>query len=207
MYTYTSKEHAVRERMNEIIEEAVHEERERAMAMAALSETMIRQMASQLMLKNGEEMEKLNNAWAEKRAEQNVRYKEKVDLIKERDDEIKQLKEEIKHKDALIKQLKKIIMHATGPGLFALWFKENIEETDELTPLDELNEDWDNYCDEIGISSKQRLEKKDFKSELCKQQEKTEYGIALGPNAKEPGINGTNRKPLFNFKVIEVEDE
>ena len=198
MYTYTSKEHAVRERMNEIIEEAVHEERERAMAMAALSETMIRQMASQLMLKNGEEMEKLNNAWAEKRAEQNVRCKEKVD-------EIKQLKEEIKHKDALIKQLKKIIMHATGPGLFALWFKENIEETDELTPLDELNEDWDNYCDEIDAPEYQRLEKKDFKSELCKRQEKTEYGLHIGPNAKKPGINGTNRKPLFNFKIIEKE--
>ena len=96
-------------------------------------------------------------------------------------------------------------MHATGPGLFALWFKENIEETDELTPLDELNEDWNNYCDEIGISSKQRLEKKDFKSELCKQQEKTEYGLHIGPNAKKPAINGTNRKPLFNFKIIEKE--
>ena len=97
--------------------------------------------------------------------------------------------------------------YQTSNDLFANWFEENIEETDELTPLDELNEDWDNYCDEIGISSKQRLEKKDFKSELCKQQEKTEYGIVLGPNAKKPGVNGTNRKPLFNFKVIEVEDE
>ena len=139
---YTSKEGS--DRMNEIREKA-----------ARLS----RQMSSQLRQIHEEEMEKLNNAWAEKRAEQKVRYKEKVDLIKERDDEIKQLKEENK-------QLKKITMHATGPGLFALWFKENIEETDELTPLDELNEDWDNYCDEIGISSKQRLEKKDFKSEL-----------------------------------------
>ena len=171
---YTSKEGS--DRMNEIREKA-----------ARLS----RQMSSQLMQIHEEEMEKLNNAWAEKRAEQNVRCKEKVD-------EIKQLKEEIK-------QLKKITMHATGPGLFALWFKENIEETDELTPLDELHEDWDSYCDEIGIPSKQRLEKKDFKSELCKQQEKTEYGITLGPNAKKPGINGTNRKPKFNFKIIEEE--
>ena len=179
---YTSDEEA-RVRMNEIIEKGEKESR---------------QKSSQLMQIHGGEMEKLNNEWAEKRAAWNVRYKEKVDLIKERDDEIKQLKEEIK-------QLKKITMHATGPGLFALWFKENIEETDELTPLDELWWPWDNYCDEIDAPEYQRLEKKDFKSELCKRQEKTEYGLHIGPNAKKPGINGTNRKPLFNFKIIEKE--
>jgi len=87
--------------------------------------------------------------------------------------------------------------------IFMNWFEDCLVETDEFCAFDELYEDWDSYCDEIGIPAKQKPEKKEIKSSLIKLQEKTEYGLVLGKKVSDGAPNGTSRFPKFNFKTIE----
>ena len=73
----------------------------------------------------------------------------------------------------------------------------------DFNSFDELYSVWDDYCDEVGVPSKQRPEKKEIKSSLLKLQEKTEYGLVLGKKVSDAAPNGTKLKPRFNFKCIE----
>ena len=81
------------------------------------------------------------------------------------------------------------------------WFSDKVELSDKYTSFDELYDKYSSWCDEECIVREGKLDQKEIKSRLCNEQEKSEYGLYLGQNAKEPGLNGTKRKPLFNFKI------
>ena len=85
------------------------------------------------------------------------------------------------------------------------WADDCLSECDDFTPFDLLYDSWEDYCDDEGISSKQRPDKKEVKAELLKLQEKTEYGLNIGKSVSENCPNGTKRKPLFNFKIQDEE--
>ena len=78
-----------------------------------------------------------------------------------------------------------------------------IVECDEFTTFNELFDDWEGYCDEVGIHPKQRPEKKEIKSTLMKLQDKTEYGLVIGKKNSDGAPNGTKMYPKFNFKTNE----
>ena len=94
-------------------------------------------------------------------------------------------------------------LYQSSNDLIANWVDDCLEESDEFCSFDELYGDWDTYCDEVGVPSKQRPEKKEIKLALIKLQEKTEYGCVLGKKMSDGAPNGTSRFPRFNFKCIE----
>ena len=94
-------------------------------------------------------------------------------------------------------------LYKTSNDLIANWIDDCIIETEEFSSFDELYDDWESYCDEVGVHSKQRPEKKEIKAELMKLQDKTQYGLVLGKTKAEGAPNGTKLKPKFNFKMIE----
>lgn len=94
-------------------------------------------------------------------------------------------------------------LYQSSNDLIANWVDDCLEESDEFNSFDELYSVWDDYCDEVGVPSKQRPEKKEIKSSLLKLQEKTEYGLVLGKKVSDAAPNGTKLKPRFNFKCIE----
>ena len=81
------------------------------------------------------------------------------------------------------------------------WVDDCLSECDDFTPFELLYDAWEDYCDDEGITSRQRPDKKEVKVEILKLQEKTEYGLNIGKSMSEKCPNGTKRKPLFNFKI------
>ena len=94
-------------------------------------------------------------------------------------------------------------LYKTSNDLIANWIDDCIVECDEFTTFDELYDDWESYCDEVGIHQKQRQDKKEIKAALMNLQDKTEYGLVLGKTKAEGAPNGTNRAPRFNFRTID----
>jgi hypothetical protein len=88
--------------------------------------------------------------------------------------------------------------------IIANWMEDCVEESDDVTPFDELFFAWERWCDEEGYTNKQRPEKKEIKEYLKKAQEKTLAGPGIyGKKAAEVARNGTKNKPKFNFTVID----
>tara|TARA_B100000214_G_scaffold375465_1_gene361949 strand:+ start:5975 stop:8710 length:2736 start_codon:yes stop_codon:yes gene_type:complete len=94
-------------------------------------------------------------------------------------------------------------LYKTSSDIFANWFDDYIEETDEFSSFEELYDGWEEHCDDIGIDKRNRLAKTDLKKELLKEQEKTEHGLVLGKKLADGAANGTERKPRFNFRIME----
>ena len=101
------------------------------------------------------------------------------------------------------------VKEATGQyrssnDIIANWMEDCVEESDDVTPFDELFSAWERWCDEEGYTNKQRPEKKEIKEYLKKAQEKTLAGPGIyGKKAAEGCPNGTKNKPKFNFTVID----
>ena len=94
-------------------------------------------------------------------------------------------------------------LYKTSSDIFANWFDDYIEETDEFASFEELYDGWEEHCNDIRIDKRNRLAKTDLKNELLKEQEKTEYGLVLGRKIAEGAANGTKKKPRFNFRIME----
>ena len=94
-------------------------------------------------------------------------------------------------------------LYQSSNDLIANWIDDCIIECPEFTEFNELYDEWESYCDEVGVTSKQRPEMKEIKEALLKLQDKTDYGLVIGKTMAEGAPNGTNRKPKFNFKAIE----
>ena len=94
-------------------------------------------------------------------------------------------------------------LYKTSSDIFANWFDDYIEETDEFSSFEELYDGWEEHCDDVGIDKRNRLSKTDLKKELLKEQERTEYGLVLGKKVVDGAANGTERKPRFNFKIMD----
>uniref|UniRef100_A0A6C0L1X1 SF3 helicase domain-containing protein n=1 Tax=viral metagenome TaxID=1070528 RepID=A0A6C0L1X1_9ZZZZ len=85
--------------------------------------------------------------------------------------------------------------------LISNWVDDCLTECDGFTKFNELYDSWEDYCDDEGISSRQRPDKKEVKAQLLKLQEKTEYGLSIGKLKSDNCPNGTSRSPMFNFKI------
>ena len=94
-------------------------------------------------------------------------------------------------------------LYKTSSDIFANWFDDYIEETDEFSSFEELYDGWEEHCDDIGIDKRNRLAKTELKGELLKEQEKTEHGLVLGKKLADGSANGTKKKPRFNFRIME----
>ena len=94
-------------------------------------------------------------------------------------------------------------LYQSSNDLISNWVDECIIECSEFTEFNELYDDWESYCDEVGVNPKQRPVKKEIKEALLKLQDKTEYGLVLGKAKKDGAPNGTKMYPKFNFKMIE----
>ncbi len=94
-------------------------------------------------------------------------------------------------------------LYKSSNDLIQNWMDDCIVECDEFTTFNELFDDWEGYCDEVGIHPKQRPEKKEIKSTLMKLQDKTEYGLVIGKKNSDGAPNGTKMYPKFNFKTNE----
>ena len=94
-------------------------------------------------------------------------------------------------------------LYQSSNDLIANWIDDCIIECPEFTEFNELYEEWESYCDEVGVTSKQRPEKKEIKEALLKLQDKTDYGLVIGKRKDEGAPNGTKMYPKFNFKAIE----
>ena len=89
------------------------------------------------------------------------------------------------------------------------WIAEDLVDSDNVTPLDDLMDNLKSWCDDTGYDYK-KIVKKDVFNALCKSQEKTKYGQPVfGKNKKEEAPNGTTRCPKFNFRQVddEVDDD
>ena len=85
------------------------------------------------------------------------------------------------------------------------WITEDLVESDDVTPLDDLMDCLKSWCEDQGFDFK-KINKLEVKNSLIKAQEKTSAGPAIfGKNIKENAPNGSSRCPKFNF--ITVEDE
>ena len=85
------------------------------------------------------------------------------------------------------------------------WIVEDLVESDDVTPLDDLMDCLKSWCEDQGFDFK-KINKLEVKNALIKAQEKTSAGPAIfGKNIKENAPNGSSRCPKFNF--ITVEDE
>ena len=93
--------------------------------------------------------------------------------------------------------------YKTSNDIISNWMDDRIIECEEFTTFDDLYDDWESYCDDEGIHTKQRPDKKDIKATLIKLQDKTIYGFVVGKKKSDGAPNGTKQKPKFNFKVIE----
>ena len=85
--------------------------------------------------------------------------------------------------------------------LISNWVDDCLTECDGFTKFNELYDSWEDYCDDEGISSRQRPDKKEVKNQLLKFQEKTEHGLSIGKTLSEGCPNGSRLKPLFNFRI------
>ena len=94
-------------------------------------------------------------------------------------------------------------LYKSSNDLIQNWIDDCITECDEFSTFNELFDDWEGYCDEVGIHPKQRPEKKEIKSTLMKLQDKTEYGLVIGKKNSDGAPNGTKMYPKFNFKTNE----
>jgi len=65
---------------------------------------------------------------------------------------------------------------------------------------------YDNFsewcCDVLGLLSNQIPDMKDFKTELKKWQEKSQYGLNYGKRKDQAGPNGYEAHMLFNLKIL-----
>lgn len=95
--------------------------------------------------------------------------------------------------------------YKTKNDLIANWIDDNIIETDENTPFNELFANWENWLTDEGINPKGKTVPKrpDIKSALIKLQEKTDKGYVIGKSKAEGAPNGTKSKPTFNFKPVD----
>ena len=94
-------------------------------------------------------------------------------------------------------------VYRSANDIIANWMEDSVEESNEVTPFDELFSAWERWCDDEGYTSKQRPEKKEVKEALIKQQDKTEWGCVLGVKISDNCPNGTKKKPKFNFKPMD----
>ena len=94
-------------------------------------------------------------------------------------------------------------LYRTANDLIANWMADDIIGCEEFTSFDDLYDAWDRWCDDEGYNSKQRPEKKELKTYLISQQEKTDYGCVFGKRKSDACPNGTKARPLFNFKQVD----
>jgi P4 family phage/plasmid primase-like protien len=86
------------------------------------------------------------------------------------------------------------------------WIAEDLSDSDNVTPLDDLMDCLKDWCDDVGYDYK-KIVKKDVFSALSKAQEKTEYGPPVfGRLKSDKAPNGTTRCPKFNFRQVDEED-
>ena len=79
----------------------------------------------------------------------------------------------------------------------------NITLHDEMSFIEDLYEDFEEWCKENGC----KAQKNKIKIDLLKWQEKSKYGLSIGKTTKDSCCNGTKRKPLFNLVLLEDQDE
>ena len=83
------------------------------------------------------------------------------------------------------------------------WISNALEESDEVTPIDDLMENLKVWCEDEGYDFK-KVQKQELKKALIKEHEKTKYGPPVFGKKLSDGMpNGTKTKPKFNFKSID----
>ena len=98
-----------------------------------------------------------------------------------------------------------LLKYITENDTIQKWIVEDLVESDDVTPLDDLMDCLKSWSEDQGFDFK-KINKLEVKNALIKAQEKTSAGPAIfGKNIKENAPNGSSRCPKFNF--ITVEDE
>ena len=82
------------------------------------------------------------------------------------------------------------------------WFCEDLIESSEVVPFNNLYDSFIIWCENEGINHK-KYSKGDIKKELEKTQMKTKYSCVYGEKTKDEAPNGTKSYPKFNFCPIE----
>jgi P4 family phage/plasmid primase-like protien len=94
-------------------------------------------------------------------------------------------------------------VYITENDVIQKWIANALEESGEVTPIDDLMENLKSWCEDEGYDFK-KVQKQEVKKVLIKEQEKTSYGPPVfGKKVSDGMPNGTKTKPKFNFKSID----